>query len=197
MIIKRYTTVTLAALLLCTPAAVAKADELPALRVLQTLVTGEVPETPTLPDIEVVEVPPPPTHGFNVEAAISQAYSEVGTSRATGWNGEGECIMSVKRWVTAGSANWYGGSTPTGNYAGAVAHDVSEALPGDIIQYLLAGSQDAWAEGIHTVLVTANNGDGTFSIVESNNPAGSGYVSSTERWTPAPPPGFIAVAYRF
>lgn len=196
MVIKRYTTVTLAALLFCTPAAVAKAEELPAPRMMQVFTTGTAPEPLELPEVEIVEVPPP-THSFDVEAAISQAYSEVGTSRATGWNGEGECIMSVKRWVTSGGANWTGGGTPTGNYAGATSHDVTEALPGDIIQYLLVGSPDAWAEGIHTVLVTGVNGDGTFRIVESNNPGGSGYVSSNDNWNPTPPPGFYAVAFRF
>ena len=196
MVIKRYTTVTLAALLACTPASAAKADELPAPRVMQAFTTGANPDPLELPEVEVVEVPPP-THSFDVEAAIVLAYSEVGTSRATGWNGEGECIMSVKRWVTSGGANWIGGGTPTGNYAGAAPHEVSEALPGDIIQYVLSESPDSWAEGIHTVLVTGVNGDGTFRIVESNNPGGSGYVSSNDNWIPMPPPGFYAAAFRF
>lgn len=197
MVFKRYTTVIIAALLLCIPAAAAHSEELPPPRIMQTLTTGAVPETQPLPDVTVIELPPPPTHGFNVEAAIQTAYSEVGTARATGWNGEGECIMSVKRWVTAGGAAWTGGGTPTGNYAGATAHPVSEALPGDVIQYLYTGNPDIWTAGIHTVLVTAVNDDGTLGIVESNNPAGSGLVTATERWIAQPPPGFTAVAYRF
>jgi hypothetical protein len=47
------------------------------------------------------------------------------------------------------------------------------------------------------VLITGVNGDGTFSIIESNNPGGSGLVSKNESWVPAPPSGFQAVAWRF
>lgn len=195
MVIKRYTTVTLAALLLCTPAAAAKADELPA-QVLQQLTTGLDPEPLELPEVEIVEVPPP-THSFDVEAAIALAYSEVGTSRATGYNQEGECIMSVRRWVRHGGADWTGGGTPHGNYFNATEHPLSEALPGDVIQFIHLESPDSFLPGIHTVLITGVNGDGTFRIVESNNPGGSGYVSSNDNWNPAPPPGFYASAFRF
>lgn len=195
MVIKRYITVILAVLLLCTSSSAAKGErQLEPPRALQTFTTEDYEVEIPIPEIEVEVIP---THGFNVEAAIQSALAEEGTSRPTGWNGEGECIMSVKRWVTAGGANWTGGGTPTGNYAGATAHPVEESLPGDVIQYHLASSPDSWTEGIHTVLVTAVNGDGTLSIVESNNPTGSGLVTATAHWTPAPPPGFIAVAYRF
>lgn len=195
MVIKRYTTVILAALLFCTPAAAAHSEELPAPRVMQSLSTGSDPKPLELPEVELVEMPP--THSFDVEAAIALAYSEVGTSRATGYNQEGECIMSVRRWVRHGGAPWTGGGTPRGNYFNATEHPVSEALPGDVIQFIHIGSPDSWLPGIHTVLVVGVNEDGTLGIVESNNPGGSGYVSSNDNWTPTPPAGFQAVAFRF
>ena len=72
-----------------------------------------------------------------------------------------------------------------------------DAQPGDIVQYEYISSPSSWVSGIHTVLITGVNGDGTFSIVESNNPAGSGLVTSTESWVPKPPAGFEAVIWRF
>ncbi|WP_261982128.1 hypothetical protein [Micrococcus luteus] len=39
--------------------------------------------------------------------------------------------------------------------------------------------------------------DGTFTIIESNNPGGSGLVGKNESWTPAPPAGFQAAVWRF
>ena len=58
-------------------------------------------------------------------------------------------------------------------------------------------SPDAWLDGVHTVLVVGVNGS-SVQIVESNNPAGSGYVSTTTGWTPSPyAANFRAVVWRF
>jgi len=136
-------------------------------------------------------------HNFDVEATIALAESEVGTSRATGWSQPGECIMSAQRWIRAGGGAWAGGGDPVTNYNGATRLPVSAALPGDIIQYEHLTSPSSWVSGVHTVLITGVNSDGTFSIIESNNPGGSGLVSKNESWVPAPPSGFQAVAWRF
>ena len=92
---------------------------------------------------------------------------------------------------------WAGGGDPVTNYNGATRLPVSAALPGDIIQYEHLTSPSSWVSGVHTVLITGVNSDGTFSIIESNNPGGSGLVSKNESWVPAPPSGFQAVAWRF
>lgn len=138
-----------------------------------------------------------PEHGFDVDAAIAQAKLEIGTSRATGWAQPGECIMSTNRWIRAGGGNWTTGGTPVTNYANATRLPVELAEPGDVIQYENLVAPHAWVMGVHTVLVTGVNGDGTLQIVESNNPGGSGLVTMNESWTPAPPEGFQAVAWRF
>lgn len=136
-------------------------------------------------------------HSFDVAATIALAESEVGTSRATGWNQPGECIVSAKRWIDAGGGAWTGGGDPVSSYAGAVRLTIADAQPGDIVQYEHLTYPTSWVVGVHTVLITGVNDDGTFSIVESNNPGGSGLVSKNERWSPAPPSGFQAVVWRF
>lgn len=138
-----------------------------------------------------------PSHNFDVEATIAAAYSEVGTSRATGWGQAGECIVSVQRWIRAGGGVWTGGGDPVANYVGATRVALTEAKPGDVIQYEYVSSPTSWVSGIHTVLITGLNDDGSFAIVESNNPGGSGLVSSNDNWLPAPPAGFEAVVWRF
>lgn len=136
-------------------------------------------------------------HGFDVEATIEAAKSEVGTSRATGWSQPGECIMSAQRWVKAGGGAWNGGGTPVSNYVNATRLLIGDAQPGDIIQYEHIASPDSWVSGVHTLLIVGVNDDGTFDIIESNNPGGSGLVSEDEHWTPKPPEGFQAVVWRF
>lgn len=136
-------------------------------------------------------------HGFNVAATIALAESEVGTSRPTGWNAPGECISSAYRWIRAGGGAWVGSSNPVANYEGAARLTIAEALPGDIVQYEYIASPTSWVSGVHTVLITERHSDGTFTIIESNNPAGSGLVSKNTRWVPVPPPGFEAVVWRF
>ena len=142
---------------------------------------------------DVAKVP----HNFDVEATIALAKSEVGTSRPTGWSQPGECIMSAQRWIRAGGGAWGGGGDPVSNYDGATRMTLATAAPGDIIQYEFMESPTSWVTGVHTVLITEVHDDGTFSIVESNNPGGSGLVGDNDSWTPAPPAGFEAVVWRF
>lgn len=136
-------------------------------------------------------------HNFDVAATIALAESEVGTSRPTGWSQPGECIMSAQRWIRAGGGNWVGGGDPVTNYNTATRMTLATAAPGDIIQYENLDSPTSWVTGVHTVLITGVHSDGTFSIVESNNPGGSGLVGKNDSWTPAPPSGFQAVVWRF
>lgn len=136
-------------------------------------------------------------HGFDVDAAIALAESEVGTSRATGWDQPGECISSVHRWVTAGGANWTGGGDPVKSYTGATRLTIADAQPGDIVQYENIEFPTSWVVGVHTMLITERHDDGTFTIIQSNVPNGSGLVTKEEQWTPEPPEGFQAVVWRF
>lgn len=136
-------------------------------------------------------------HNFDVDAAIELAESEVGTSRATGWNAPGECISSVHRWVTAGGANWIGSGDPVNSYKGATRLTIADAQPGDIVQYEYIDYPTAWAFGVHTLLITEKHDDGTFTIIESNVPTGSGLVTKTTDWVPDPPDGFQTVVWRF
>jgi hypothetical protein len=134
---------------------------------------------------------------FDVVATIKAAQSEIGKSFPTGWSQPGECIMSAKRWIAVGKGNWYGAGTPIGNYAGAKEVEFKNAAPGDVIQYLSPTSPESWVAGVHTVLVTKNNGDGTLQIIEANNPGGSGLVSENKKWTPKPPNGTVFKVFRF
>ncbi len=136
-------------------------------------------------------------HNFDVAATIAQAKSEIGTSRATGWSQEGECVMSVRRWLFAGNANWVGGGTPVSNYQNATRVALEDVQPGDVIQYEHATYPHSWVSGVHTMLVTGVNEDGTLQIVESNVPYGSGLVTENLSFTPNPPAGFIAAVWRF
>lgn len=145
-------------------------------------------------DMEAVSNLP---HSFDVKATIALAESEVGTSRPTGWNQPGECIMSAQRWIKAGGGAWTGSGNPVANYDGATRMTLANAEPGDIVQYEYIDSPTSWVSGIHTVLITEVHDDGTFTIIESNNPGGSGLVNKDEDWTPKPPAGFEAVVWRF
>lgn len=160
----------------------------------QRLVTADA-EPADLPLIapEVAMAEP----SYDWRAAVAHAYAEVGTARPTGWAAAGECIESARRWVNAGGGGWTGSGSVLDNYAGATRHSVGEAVSGDVIQYHLVGAEGAWAAGVHTVLVTGVNADGSLRIVESNNPGGSGLVTSSDSWLPQPPPGFVASVWRF
>lgn len=156
-----------------------------------SLTTDSLPSVLSLSDASAA------SHNFDVAATIARARSEIGTSRATGWNQQGECIMSVQRWIKAGGGAWTGGGDPISNYTGAVRLGLSDAQPGDVIQFENIAYPTSWVSGIHTVLVVGVNDDGTLSIIESNNPAGSGLVSANPHWTPKAPAGFQMVVWRF
>lgn len=134
---------------------------------------------------------------FDTAKAVAAAQSEVGKSFATGWSAPGECIVAARRWVLAGGGNWSGGGTPIGNYVTATEVNYADAAAGDVIQYVSNSNPNAWVGGVHTVLVVGNNGDGTLSIIEANNPGGSGLVSANHSWTPTPPSGLSAKVFRF
>ncbi|GAA3600032.1 hypothetical protein GCM10022198_25570 [Klugiella xanthotipulae] len=174
----------------------------------QSLDIPEVPEPITLDletfdvalvDIATVTDPADLNNGhhFDVAATIAAAYAEVGTSRPTGWSMPGECIAGAKRWILAGGGAWTGSGSPVANYVGATRVDLAAATPGDVIQYTLRSAPNSWAIGVHTLLITGVNSDGSFQMVEQNNPAGSGLVSANDHWTPSPPSGFDAVVWRF
>lgn len=137
------------------------------------------------------------TVSIGKQAAAQAALSEVGTARATGWNAPGECLVSVRRWLGAGGITFGYGDVHSG-YVNSGAREISwgDIQVGDVIQYENVYTPDGWIGGIHTMLVVAlTNGQAT--IVESNNPEGSGYVSKRENWSPTPPAGFRAAIWHF
>ena len=168
-------------------------------QLLDTAVTTADVAPINLPNmLDTIALESGPQHGFDVEAAIAQATQEIGTSRATGWSQPGECIMSAQRWIRAGGGNWpENGGTPVTNYNNAVRIPLHLADAGDIIQYENSYAPHAWVSGVHTLLITGVNDDGTFSIIESNNPFGSGLVTANDNWTPDPPMGFQVAVWRF
>lgn len=146
----------------------------------------------------------PPSSGGDNSAtgwkkkAIELAYADVGKTYPTGWNAEGECIKAVQRWINNGGGRFGVGGVRSG-YVNSGAKEVSksEVQAGDVMQYENIVNPDAFGAGVHTLLITGVNSDGSFKIVESNNPAGSGFVSATENWTPRPPANFRTVYWRF
>jgi hypothetical protein len=140
---------------------------------------------------------------FDQRRAADIGRTELGTRRATGFNQPGECIKSVQRWIAAAGGRMAGGG-PVSAYRNSPATLVatgsglvSSAAKGDVIQYTSTGSPDSYLSGVHTVMVVANNGNGTLWIVQSNVPFGSGLVSEVRSWKPAPPAGFVAYLWRF
>lgn len=171
---------------------------LPTTTVSQTLATtGDELAGASIDSVLQIEETPQVAHNFDVAATISLAESEIGTSRPTGWSQPGECIMSAQRWIRAGDGAWNGSGDPVANYAGATRMSLATAAPGDIIQYEFVESPTSWVTGVHTVLITDVNTDGTFTIVQSNSPGGSGLVTEEKNWTPEPPTGFQAAVWRF
>lgn len=130
--------------------------------------------------------------------AAQIALNAVGQTNPTGWGQSGECIVAVQNWLNAAGIRFTPGGPHSGyTQSGAVQVSWSDVQVGDVVQYENALSPDAWMDGVHTVLVVGVNGD-SVQIVESNNPAGSGYVSTTTGWTPSPyAANFRAVVWRF
>ena len=135
---------------------------------------------------------------YDVATTIKAAKSEIGKSFPTGFGNPGECINAAHRWVIAGGGPWTGAGTPINNYVGAKeVKNIKDALPGDVIQYYDTNHPNDWVDGVHTVLVVGNNGDGTLDIIQANAPAGSGLVSEVTKWTPHPPAPLIYKIFRF
>ncbi|MGX7245588.1 PcsB-like coiled-coil domain-containing protein [Enterococcus quebecensis] len=138
----------------------------------------------------------------NVSAAKKRAaqiaLNAVGQTNPTGWGQSGECIVAVQNWLNAAGIRFSPGGPHSGyTQSGAVQVSWSDVQVGDVVQYENSLSPDAWLDGVHTVLVVGVNGS-SVQIVESNNPAGSGYVSTTTGWTPSPyAANFRAVVWRF
>lgn len=139
---------------------------------------------------------------YNVSAAKKQAaqnaLNSVGQTNPTGWGQSGECIVAVQNWLNSAGIRFYAGGPHSGyTQSGAVQVSWSDVQVGDVVQYENALSPDSWLDGVHTVLVVGVDGN-SVQIVESNNPAGSGYVSTTTGWTPSPyAANFRAVVWRF
>lgn len=139
---------------------------------------------------------------YKVSAAKKQAaqnaLNSVGQTNPTGWGQSGECIVAVQNWLNSAGIRFYAGGPHSGyTQSGAVQVSWSDVQVGDVVQYENALSPDSWLDGVHTVLVVGVDG-GSVQIVESNNPAGSGYVSTTTGWTPSPyAANFRAVVWRF
>ena len=141
---------------------------------------------------------------FDQARAADVGVSENGTSRPTGWDQPGECIKSVQRWITGAGGRMAGGgaysayvNSPADLIATGSAAVAAQAVKGDVIQYTYNPNRNTYANGVHTVMVVANNGNGTLRIVQSNAPAGSGRVSVVDGWRPAPPANFTAYLWRF
>ncbi|MGX7149571.1 coiled-coil domain-containing protein [Enterococcus ureasiticus] len=130
--------------------------------------------------------------------AAQIALNAVGQTNPTGWGQSGECIVAVQNWLNAAGVRFSPGGPHSGyTQSGAVQVSWSDVQVGDVVQYENSLSPDAWLDGVHTVLVVGVNGS-SVQIVESNNPAGSGYVSTTTGWTPSPyAANFRAVVWRF
>ncbi|MGM0218807.1 coiled-coil domain-containing protein [Enterococcus sp. AZ126] len=130
--------------------------------------------------------------------AAQIALNSVGQTNPTGWGQSGECIVAVQNWLNAAGVRFLPGGPHSGyTQSGAVQVSWSDVQVGDVVQYENSLSPDAWLDGVHTVLVVGVNGS-SVQIVESNNPAGSGYVSTTTGWTPSPyAANFRAVVWRF
>lgn len=130
--------------------------------------------------------------------AAQLALSSVGQTNPTGWGQSGECIVAVQNWLNGAGIRFTPGSPHSGyTQSGAVQVAWSDVQVGDVVQYENTLNPDAWLDGVHTVLVVGVK-DNAVQIVESNNPAGSGYVSTTTGWTPSPyKANFRAVVWRF
>ncbi|MBO0466122.1 lipase [Enterococcus plantarum] len=165
---------------------------------------GTTTEAPTIP---VSEKTSENTGGSSIgtgkvseakKRAAQIALNAVGQTNPTGWGQSGECIVAVQNWLNAAGIRFTPGGPHSGyTQSGAVQVSWSDVQVGDVVQYENALSPDAWLDGVHTVLVVGVNGS-SVQIVESNNPAGSGYVSTTTGWTPSPyAANFRAVVWRF
>jgi hypothetical protein len=152
----------------------------------------------------VVTAPPASAaQDFSQARAADIGVNEKGTSRPTGYDQQGECIKSVQRWITAAGGRMAGGgaysayiNSPADLVATGTDAVAARAVKGDVIQYTYNPNRDEYAAGVHTVMVVANNGNGTLRIVQSNA-AFDGRVTVVDGWRPTPPANFTAYLWRF
>lgn len=147
---------------------------------------------------------PEGTQHYSVDKAISDARSEIDSTRPTGYNAPGECIKSVQRWIQSAGGTFGGGGVVSGYVnSGAVQVSADQVRPGDVIQYTSLSTPESFDYGVHTVMVAGVNSDGSLDIIQSNStfangktlPAGT--VSEEASWIPKPPAGFEARYWRF
>ncbi len=116
-------------------------------------------------------VAPAPAQAVNAGDVLRVAQS------AANGDARGQCKVFVNTVVASASRGRIALSRYHAGYAeaGAVAVDLSQAGPGDIIQVTPAGSTDATAETLwrrggplHSAVVERNLGDGRFAVIDSN-----------------------------
>ncbi|WP_217132360.1 hypothetical protein [Leucobacter chinensis] len=138
-----------------------------------------------------------PQSHVSVKRMLEVALSEVGTSRPTGHNMPGECIVSVRRWVGAAGGNFGCCGAREGRLtAGLLEVSDGSLRPGDVVQYESYAFPNGYPWGVHTYMVLAVHDDGTHDIIESNVPFASGLVGIRKNQRLTPPPGFRAVVWR-
>lgn len=166
------------------------------------------PGTPVPPTTGGVGGGPDGPQNYSVDDAIARARNEIGTARPVGYNAEGECIKSVQRWINGAGGNFGGGGVVSGYVnSGAIQVGIGDVRPGDVIQYTDKAQPDAFTvgndgrSGVHTVMVTGVNADGTYSIIQSNAQTSTehrvGAVTEVSSWKPSPPDGYEARVWRF
>lgn len=155
----------------------------------------------SVPPVAVIEGP----QQFANSAVADMAETEIGLDDLKdnryhgqgGTNLPGACMVAASRWLKQAGGNWPGGlSDPLVSYrtAGAASVAVGDAQRGDFLQKSIPG--DTTWEKVHTVVVLKNNGDGTFTIAESNwNWNGDSRI--VEGWTPANDVDATWTAWRF
>ena len=122
-------------------------------------------------------------------AAAAPAATNPIVSVAESYEGtwQGECWIFAKKVVLEATGRQMGFDYRQGYFdAGAVEVTAAEAQPGDIIQIADDSdtSPDASYNGLHTAIVIANLGDGTFNVVDSNRDF-DGMVHERDGYDPA------------
>mgnify|MGYP002336052447 CR=1 FL=1 len=147
--------------------------------------------------VHILQAPPVAAQDFDNARIADAGLRELGAKRPTGWNQPGECVKSVQRWVSAADGTLNSGGPVSGyTSSGATEVPLSSAVKGDIVQYTSNTNPNGWEDGVHTLVIVQNYGDGRFHIVQSNVPAGSGLVTEDKNWTSRPPRGFSARVWR-
>lgn len=131
--------------------------------------------------------------------AITAALADVGNRYPTGFGQRGECVVAIQTWFNGNGGYFATGNGVHANYVLSQATEVkwNQVKPGDVIQYENLLTPEGWIAGVHTMLVTKVNKNGTVDIVESNNPGGTGLVGTRKNVKPEAPPNFRTVVWRF